>query len=450
MDGRIEKYLKELEQHLAGLPELERKEAVDYYTEYVNDALDEGVSPEELLSRLDSAEKAVAAIKAETGLKNVRSNPGLKNYSKLVRYARIGFTTPLTILMFSLLIFTTYSIAILLFLGTVVSAAAGCLILPVLVNEALKIPSGYTAEIIGTIGMGIFLAGLMLLTAYGFYVLCRPIFRLSANLISNMMKKDKSPMLSTDSSIDTPVSGGRERTSGKERTSGSKMSSGRMLKAGLIIIAASLLLMIVTGLPIKMFMIFNSMKPGNIDVQSREFTAGDVSRINISTTHSVIRLKEGSSDKIELVYEQSDWLESDISLNNGELVFKEASNGRMPLFPLVSMHENRAELTVSLPAGCHPDNISLESRGGFIYIETVPGAVEAKTYTGSIFMESPVKPAAQHLSGTIIARTSSGFIQVGGNKSGTKPENGKGYELSAESTENIVLETERGNIVIQQ
>ncbi|NLK86171.1 MAG: DUF1700 domain-containing protein [Clostridiaceae bacterium] len=402
MDDRIKKYLKELEQHLAVLPEHERKEALDYYSEYMNDALEEGKSYEELLSELDTAERTAAAIKAETSIKNVRSDPGLKNYSRLVRYARIGFTKPLTLLMFSLLIFTTYSIAILLFLGTVISAAAACLILPALVYEALKIPSGYIAEIAGTIGIGVFLSGLMMLAAYGFFVLCRPLFRLSANLISKMINKDKGQVGSTEPTVDAPIAESKKR------------KSGRALKAGLVIIAVSLLITVATGLPLKLFMIFNSMKPSSITVHSQEFTMDEVDRIDITTAHSLIRLKEGSSDKILLEYEKSDWLEFDISCSNGQLSFREGSNGRLPLFSLVSMHENRAELTVALPAGYRPDKISLESKGGFLYIEEAHLPVEAKTYTGSIFIDVPGITAADGIPDTVSTTTARGSIYVGG------------------------------------
>lgn len=435
MNERIEKYLKELEQQLAGLPEIERKEAMDYYTEYVNDALDEGVSPEELLSRLDPPEKTAAVIRAETSIKHFRSNPGLKNYSKMVKYARLGFTRPLTVLMFSLLIFTTYTIAILLFLGTVVSVAAACLILPALVYEALKIPSGYLAEIAGTIGIGIFASGLMLLTAYGFYVLWRPLFKLSANLISKMIKKSPARMVSTD------VNGINSNFSGDM-----KKPSHKMLKASLIIIAAGLLITVATGLPVKMFMIFNSMKPSNITLHSQEFPVSEVSRININTAHSVVRLKEGSSDKIELKYEQSDWLEFNISCNNGELVFEEESNGRMPLFPLVSMHENRAELTVTLPAGYRPDKVVLESRGGFLYIENTLVPVEAKTYTGSIYIDTYGNLSAASGSGSVSARTSSGIIQSDGKNIGIKTASGTDLEILTGNESKIILETVRGNI----
>lgn len=429
MDDRLQKYMNGLEQQLAGLSETERREVMEYYAEYINDALDEGVSPDELLARLDPAEKAAAAIKAETSIKSVRKDPGIKNYSRVVRYARIGFTKPLTILMFSLLIFTTYSIAVLLFLGTVISAAAACLILPALVWEALNIPSGYPAEIVGTIGMGIVFSGLMLLIAYGLYILCRPLFRLSANLISKMMKKDSNKQIVSSgvyaevyakASSEPSVEAAAETSSGTPAAGGRKGKSGRLLKAGLIIIAASLIITIATGLPVKLFMIFNSMKPGSITFHSREYTTGEVTRINAATVHSAIRLKEGSSDKIILEYEKADWLEFESSCSNGELVFRERSNGRLPLFPLISMHENRTELAIVLPAGYQPDKISLESRGGFLYIESSNVRVEAKTYTGSIFIDIPGVSAADGLPDTVSVTTDRGSVYAGGEKIGQK------------------------------
>ena len=102
MDDRIKDFLDALDRNLDGLAEAERREALDYYGEYISDALDEGVSTEELLSRLDPPEKIAAMIRAETGIRLVNASPGLKNYSKLVKSAHIGLTRPLSVLMFSL------------------------------------------------------------------------------------------------------------------------------------------------------------------------------------------------------------------------------------------------------------------------------------------------------------------------------------------------------------
>ncbi len=437
MDDRIKKFLDDLNSNLAGLPENEQKEALAYYEEYISDALDEGASPDELLSRLDTPEHIAAMVKAETSIKNVHNNPGLKNYSKLVKYARIGITRPLSILMFSVLIFATYSIAILLFLGTVVSAAAACIILPAFIYEALKIPAAYMGEIIGTIGIGIFSSGIFVLTAYGFYILCRPLIRLSAKLVFKMMKKSSIQINDTDEDKrDSAVSDSKSKPAVKP------------LRAGLIIIAAGLVISLATGLPIKLFMIFNSMKPAGITMHEQEFDVSSASRIRVNTAHSNIRLTEGVSDKIRLEYEESDWLDFDITCKDGELIFTEKSNGRLPLFPLVSMHENRAGLTISIPADYQPNGVSLESRGGFIHIESDDIPVDAKTYTGSISLSVSTDSESGRIPAAISAKTSTGAIKHTGKSIGVITRYGTEYEQLTESTISVSMESQRGDIFI--
>jgi uncharacterized membrane protein len=437
MDDRITKYIDILRTNLADLPEAERNGALAYYEEYISDALDEGIGPDELLARLDPPEQAAQTIKAETSIRRIHDEPRLKNYSKLVGYARIGITRPLSVSMFSLLIFTTYSIAAILFLGAVISAAAACIILPALVYEALRIPSAYLGEIIGTIGFGIFAAGIFILISYGFYVLCRPLIRLSANLIYRMMKKGSKRSNMADYKKEASDTEGRPKP------------ARRPLKAGLAIIAAGLAITLVSGLPVKLFLIFNSMKPAGITTHRQEFSIGEVQRLSITTTHSIIRLTEGSSDKIMVEYEQSDWLDFDMTCQDGVLVFTEKSNGRLPLFPLVSMHENRAGLTVELPVGYRPDGVSLESRGGFIYIDGAGFPVDAKTYTGLISLTVSQEAGDDSALPSVRAETSSGVIFLHGETAGHKSQNGTIYGPLSESSAEIRLESERGSIFIE-
>ena len=117
MDDRLKAFLKELEQKLTGMPEKEIKGVLDYYEEYLNDALEEGKNPDELLTHMDSPDKISAMIKAETSIKKAQSNPGLKNYSKVLKYAFSAITAPFAILLFSLFIFISYGIALMLFGG---------------------------------------------------------------------------------------------------------------------------------------------------------------------------------------------------------------------------------------------------------------------------------------------------------------------------------------------
>lgn len=427
MDDRIKAFLDELKLELAGFPENEIKEAMEYYEEYISDALEEGKSAEEIFSRLDPAVKIAAMIKAETSIRKAQNNPGLKNYSKVLKYAYLGITRPFSVLMFSLFIFTTYGIALLLFLGAIASAAAACVVISAFIYEAVKIPSNYISEIIGTVSSGIFFAAVCMLSAIGFYKLCRLFIQLSSGLVGRMLNKSHKPSAIVSEPPEAKV-----------------RNSGLPLKICLISILASLLLALVTGLPTKLFMIFNSMEPSSITVQKWEYDSSAVDKISITTAHSNIRLKKGNSDKIEISYGQPDWLEPETICKDGQLTFSEKSNGRLPLFSFISLHENSSEIIISLPEGFDPEALELISRGGFVYIDCTDYDIEVKTYTGNICLEpgSGAKPAA------ITAATSTGIIQSAGTNVGVKTANGQEYKIAAQDSKSINLETTRGSIFI--
>ncbi|MGI6669960.1 MAG: HAAS signaling domain-containing protein [Acetivibrionales bacterium] len=431
MDEKIKAFLEELEIKLSGLPADEKEEALGYYREYINDAIEEGADTDELLSRLDTPDRIAAMVKAETSIRRAQKSPGIKNYSKAVKDARPGITRPFELLLFSILIFATYGVAVTLFLGAVAGASSALILLSAFFYEAFKIPLSYTAEIIGTVGIGVAGAGLCLFAACIFFILFRFFIRLSAGLIARMVKRPAQP---------APGNGEKKNRLSKR--------AGIAIKATLAAMAAGLALAFISGLPVKMFMIFNSMKPANIAIREWEYDAGDVSVIDIETAHSGINLEYGKSDKIRLTYERSDWLEPQISYDNGQLSLIEKSNGRMPMFSLVSMHENKAALTIVLPDSFMAENIKLESRGGIIRISGTPGDILARTYTGSIYIKygPGTKPES------INARTTKGIIMSGGVNLGQKTSNGTVYNENRPDMQNgieYVIETERGNIYFE-
>ena len=447
MDDSLKTFLAELRAGLSGFPESETREAVEYYEEYINDALEEGENAENILSHLDSPEKISAVIMTETSIRKAQNKPGLKNYSNVLKYSRTLITRPFSILLFSIFVIVTYSIAFMLFLGAIATAAVACVVLPGSVYEALNIPAKFTSEILGTMGFGLFSAALCLLLAYGLFKLCTLFIRLSAGLVGRMLNKpgkqlhdtrQNSAIVGSSPSPDSKgITGADGKTAKKTRT------SKRIPIACLIAIAAGLVLSLSTGLPIKLFMIFNSMEPASITTQEWEYSKADVNKISITTAHSHIRLEKGSSDKIRISYEQPDWMEPEISCTGGQLSFVEKSNGRLPLFSMVSMHENNTDVVVTLPSGFEPGELKLESRGGFIYIETGDYDTQVMTYTGSIYVE---KDAAR--TAGITAATSTGIIQAGGRDAGTKASNGINYEAAANGGKTIVIETSRGSIFI--
>jgi len=255
--------------------------------------------------------------------------------------------------------------------------------------------------------------------------------------VYKMLKKDSKP-------VDT-VNGPSQDM--QPSTEGRKVS--RPLRAALIITAAGLIISLASGLPVKLFMIFNSMKPFDITAINHEFDISEASEISIYTAHSNIRLTEGSPGKITLGYEKSDWLDFDIENRDGKIVFTEKSNGRLPLFPLVSMHENSAVLTIAIPSDYQPDRIRLESRGGSILIESAAFAVNAKTYTGPIRLSAFTGGTVDGIPPVVRAKTSKGTIISQGKDAGTKTLQGTEYELPSASPATISLESERGIIILE-
>lgn len=190
------------------------------------------------------------------------------------------------------------------------------------------------------------------------------------------------------------------------------------------------------------------MKPADITVIKQEHDISKASEIRIYTAHTNIRLREGGPEKISFEYEKADWLDFDIKKDGDSIVFTESSNGRLPLFSLVSLHENRAELVVSLPSGCDPDKISLESRGGTINIESSEFPVDAKTYTGSINLAVPADTVPGSIRPAIQARTAKGTVFIRDKATGARTSHGTEYESPSPGGITIRLESERGDIIL--
>lgn len=425
MDERINAFLDKLKLGLAGLPESETEEALNYYKEYLQDALDDGKSVEELLSRLDAPEKTAAMIKADTSIRKARKSPGLGNYHRVLKYARANLSKPFSVLLFSIFIFATYSTAVILLCGAIAAGAGGAAILAGFIYEAVKIPGTFAAEITGTICIGLFAALLCLLAAFGLYRLFRLFIKISSGLVGRMLKKSRRQIPEI---VETPA--------------GKKASPVSFVKICAAIAAASLIIALATGLPVKLFMIFNSMSPLKTTTRVWEYDISDISQVSVTTaqSHILVEKAKDGSGKIKIEYEQPDWLEPETDTDGGRLVFKEISNGRLPLFPLVSLHENRTNVTVTLPEGFDPSGLELESRGGFVYINAADFNTRVKTYTGNIFIESG--------NTNITAVTSSGAIFAEGSKAGAAGSAVKTWAISSQSDIKIDLETARGNIYI--
>ena len=85
MGDVVDRFIVELESQLSDLPKDEIEEAVSYYREYLNDAIESGEDPGIALQRLGTAEKIAAMIRVETSIDRARSNPGARSYGAVLK-----------------------------------------------------------------------------------------------------------------------------------------------------------------------------------------------------------------------------------------------------------------------------------------------------------------------------------------------------------------------------
>lgn len=423
MNEKIKYFIDDLKKQLMGLPDDEINEAVNYFEEFLTESLEARNNLEEVLIELGSPKKIADTLKRESNLSNAKNKPGIRNFSRVIKDAFKSVSTPISIFTLSITALISYCIIALIFGGAAICGIAAVITVVLCIYQAFTIPFNFTLEIIGTFGFGILTGGILSLLAL-YLLKCGKLFiKLSIKQISLMLK----------------LSGKPELKAAKE----DRKRFWPVTRTLLILTTAGLVLFGVSGLPWKFFIIFNSMKPeGSLKRFVTEYNVSNINKISVLTAHSIINIEEGSSDKILVSYEEPDWLNHEISNTQGVLNFREKSNGRLPLFDLISLHESQTELNITLPKGFKNESIILQSTGGNILISNISGSVEAKTLTGEIQYNSGTSKSS------ITAHTGSGSIIVSDTKTGKKVNGLKEYFNGVNTANKINLSSTSGSIII--
>ncbi|HHV97411.1 MAG TPA: DUF1700 domain-containing protein [Clostridiaceae bacterium] len=441
MNERVADFINRLKKCLADLPPEEIGKAVSYYEEYLNDACDAGKDIDDILARMDPPEKIAEIIKMESNINHAQNNPGLRNFTRVLQNAFRGATRPVSILAVSIYAVISYSLVIMFFAGTFVTLLGAVVSSLTLVYHVFTIR--YTAEMIGTIGIAVLCAGVFLLIALGLYLVGRLLVKLSSRTIRLIVKKPENPMPQLN-----------------KRASFNYIKAKKAAFAFIALSLAGLILSLVTGLPLKYFIIFNSMKPHNIVMRTESFESKDIKSIFVTTEHSNIRMLYHNDDDIIISYEQPDWLDYNLQRNGNTVNFVERSNGRLPLFELVKIHQSATEVTLLIPKGIELDTVVLESTGGYIYLENVVENVRVKTFTGNIFVQTSEENLKSETGNdfrdkaavSISANTQAGYITVNGKQiersSNQKSEYSNNLSAGKSADKLIELTSSRGNIRI--
>jgi uncharacterized membrane protein len=428
MDNRITNYIESLRKYLTGLPDQEASEAVSFYTEYLNEALEAGKDLDKVIGELDSPEKIAGMIKTETSIIRAQHSPGFRNFANALRNAFKSVSTPLSIFLLAIVEFVSYSMVAIFFGGAFACGIGGAAAFLTFAYEGIRTPFNFWLEKLGSFGAALFTMSLLMLAAVYLYRCGKLFIKFSTNLVRSVLKKSTKPM---------PEMEKKKETSLRKK---------RIVPSLLVIMAAGIILFGISGIPWKIYVITNSMKPeGMMKNIVLEYDPSSVNRISAVTANSVIRIIQGEGDKVLITYKEPEWMDYSVDNNGGMLTFHEKSSGMLPLFSLISLHEGMTELTISLPKGCNPNSVSLESTGGHIFISAQAENIDAKTLNGNINCDMNGSENAYDVK----ASTKKGSIVVDGTESGIKADDTVEYYKGMQSGKKIDLTSTNGSISIK-
>ncbi len=425
MNDKIDSFIKSLESQLRDCPSNEKDEAIQYYREYLSDALESGEDPDLVMRKMGSTEKIAAMIRMETSIAKARKSPGVRNYGGVMKNTFRIVTTPFSMFSLSIFVLLTASIFILFFAMAFCTALCAIMTLAVSVHEITKMPGEFLMEIMGTLGMGLMVAGIFMFLTLSFYKLTRLFIRLSVWFIDKILKKPKQNPLVME-----------------KRTTLKSHQTKVAIWVFSAISATGLLLFAVSGLPMRYFTIFNSIKPENIEIQSYQMDMDEIDDIFIEAVHSIVTISEDSGNEVRFAYEKSDWLDGDFQTEGKEFRFRERTNGRLPFFDLVSLHESLTELRISIPKE-YDGKITIKSIGGHVIVSNPSYSLQVKTMNGRVEVDIPRIDLMN-----ITAKNKNGGIYVNGIQMGERADEGTQYQSATNTERTMELETTNGDIHI--
>ena len=396
----LKDYLKKIRGALKGWMSKDIDDSVSYYEEFIEDALEQGLSEKQIINKLGSPEKIVKTIKAENNIRKTEDRPGpLKLMKSIIGVPAMKVSAVLGAIV---PIVTAY----LLYILSVVSyiAIAGGILFSIYAIH--QIDPQYARSIIGMIGLAFISAAVFGL--FGFII-----WRI-ANLITLHTMKILRQFLNNGRTIDT------KRTSLDKRTARQRLKGKKVVLTFLIIFSIGVVLLIPSGLPARYFSIWNSRMPYTYTEKTAQFNAGEVKTIIVETLNSKVLLKNNDADRLKITYQQPDWMEDEITREGSGLSFKEIPNGRLPYMKFVSRHEGMTAVTVELPLKNAVNAVTVRTNGGTVEIPKFIASLynlSVKAGRGKIVLAGKILHDStleqnNHGKGTISIKSSNGEVII--------------------------------------
>ena len=183
-----EAFLEELRKRLTGLPEEDIDERISFYSELIDDRMEEGLTEEEAIAQTGPIDEIVSQIIAETPLhKLVKASAQTRKPMSTGQVVLLAAGSPLWAVLgvaalaviFALyLVLWALVISLWAIFGSFVVSALGCL-----AGGVYQFIQGEPLRALMCLGAGLFLAGLSIFLFFGCLAATKGMARLSRNIV---------------------------------------------------------------------------------------------------------------------------------------------------------------------------------------------------------------------------------------------------------------------------
>jgi uncharacterized membrane protein len=190
-----EEFLNELKKGLSGIPENDRNERVTFYSEMIDDRIEEGMSEEEAVSAIGDVNKIISQIMAETPMTTIvkervnKKKGGISPSTLILIVILFPLWLPILAVVFGLTIalFATLWSLVVAFYAVTVALVVGGAISIVWVLGML-----FTGHLTGAalgVGAGLFCIGLGILMVFGCIAFTKGAIKLTVDVLVSIKKK---------------------------------------------------------------------------------------------------------------------------------------------------------------------------------------------------------------------------------------------------------------------
>lgn len=167
-----QEFLAELEAGLSGLPRDDIEERLTFYSEMIDDRMEEGVSEEQAVAEIGTVEEVISRIVAETPLSRLvrekvkpKRTQGTWEIVLLILGSPMWLTLTLAALTVILAVYVVVW-ALIVSLWALEASLAACSLVGLLTTDIYVLQGNFPAGI-AMLGVGVFCAGLTILLFFG-------------------------------------------------------------------------------------------------------------------------------------------------------------------------------------------------------------------------------------------------------------------------------------------